>query len=69
MGDAAPSLTEGYVGRSAITSNFKVNYENNFGDHSLNAFVAIEQSETKFKEFSGSCSMQLSKIIMYFKRR
>ena len=52
MGDAAPSLTEGYVGRSAITSNFKVNYENNFGDHSLNAFVAIEQSETKFKEFS-----------------
>ncbi len=50
--DNAPTLTEGSSSRTALTTNLKLNYEKIFGDHRINTFVAFEQSETKFKDFS-----------------
>jgi TonB-linked SusC/RagA family outer membrane protein len=43
----AATLSEGQLNRSMLTSNIKLNYTRQLGDHNINAFVAYEQSKTK----------------------
>ena len=43
----AATLNEGQWNQSQITSNFKINYERSFGDHTISSFVGIEQSQMR----------------------
>jgi TonB-linked SusC/RagA family outer membrane protein len=40
------TLSEGQLNRALLTSNIKLNYDRKFGKHSVNAFIAYEQSKT-----------------------
>ncbi|MFC0775966.1 SusC/RagA family TonB-linked outer membrane protein [Terrimonas alba] len=46
------TLWEGQVNQTQITSNIKLNYQRNFGLHSVNSFVGYEQSEIKSENFN-----------------
>ncbi|MCX2429414.1 MULTISPECIES: SusC/RagA family TonB-linked outer membrane protein [unclassified Pedobacter] len=45
------TLYESQANTSLITSNVKLNYDKKFGKHSINAFVAYEQSRQRFETF------------------
>ncbi len=44
--NGAATLAEGQLNRSLVTSNIKLNYARQFGQHNISAFVAYEQSKT-----------------------
>jgi len=46
------TLWEGQLNETQITSNIKLNYQRNFGAHSVNSFVGYEQSEIKSENFN-----------------
>jgi TonB-linked SusC/RagA family outer membrane protein len=46
------TLWEGQQNQTQITSNIKLNYQRNFGLHSVNSFVGYEQSEIKSENFN-----------------
>ena len=46
------TLSEGQINRTQTVSNFKVNYQTNFGKHNIFAFVGYEQSQIKTESFS-----------------
>lgn len=48
------SLTEQHQNMSLITSNIKLNYARQFGQHTINAFVGYEQSKTAQDTLSAS---------------
>ena len=50
----AATLNEGQVNQSQSTSNFKINYQRNFGEHAISSFIGIEQSELKRETFGAS---------------
>jgi len=52
-GFKAPELTEIYDARTSLLFNTKLSYTKTIGNHSFDAFAAIEQSEVSFKNFSG----------------
>jgi len=45
--DQQASLSEEHFNQSMIVSNIKLNFNNNFGDHFLDAFVGYEQAENR----------------------
>lgn len=47
------TLNESQLNQSQLTSNVKLNYQANFGGHSINGFVGYEQSEITSENFSG----------------
>lgn len=53
-GPDKPQLYENNDNVSLITANIKLNYTRQFGEHSLNSFIAYEQSETKYESFGAS---------------
>jgi TonB-linked SusC/RagA family outer membrane protein len=46
------TLWEGQENKTQITSNIKLNFQRNFGLHSVNSFVGYEQSEIKSENFN-----------------
>jgi len=52
--DQQAKLTEEQFNQSMLVSNIKLNYKHKFGEHSLEAFVAYEQSESKTHKFGAS---------------
>jgi TonB-linked SusC/RagA family outer membrane protein len=48
------TLWEGQDNRTQITSNIKLNYQRNFGQHQIMSFVGYEQSESKWENFNAS---------------
>lgn len=47
------TLRESQENYSQVTSNIKVNYQRNFGEHAFNGFVGYEQSEIRRETFEG----------------
>lgn len=45
-------LNESQTSQSQAVSNFKVNFKRKFNEHSVDAFVGYEQSETKYHTFN-----------------
>jgi len=45
------TLNEAQTNQSQITANVKLNYQNSFGMHNINAFIGYEQSEIKNETF------------------
>ncbi|OQP57334.1 SusC/RagA family TonB-linked outer membrane protein [Niastella populi] len=50
----AATLNESQENRTQITTNIRLNYINNFGDHNINAFIGYEQSEMKRDTFGAA---------------
>jgi len=48
-----PDLEEGTTENQYYLVNFRVNYERTFGDHSIESFIAAEQSESYFESLTG----------------
>jgi TonB-linked SusC/RagA family outer membrane protein len=50
----AATLNQRQTNQTQITTHLKLNYQRLFGDHSISAFVAVEQSKLAREEFGGS---------------
>lgn len=50
-GVTSPQLTQTYNGSSRTTVNFRAKYDALFGDHGINTFIAVEQTESKGDNF------------------
>src|SRR5690606_19234172 len=51
VGEPKASLNQMQENTSLMTANLKLNYQKTFGGHSINSFVAYEQSEQTVEHF------------------
>ncbi|WP_230679927.1 SusC/RagA family TonB-linked outer membrane protein [Pontibacter rufus] len=51
VGEPNASLFEAQENTTLITSNIKLNFERQFGDHGISAFIGYEQSENSLEHF------------------
>lgn len=58
-----PQLTEQYTYSSRWTANAKIKYERRFDEHSINSFIAMEQTENNSNYFSAFRKNYLSDAI------